>query len=539
MLVPKMRRQRAHGNGVVLTSSERSARIHDTGTLLQLPWPTDRSTMTKKTKIEYGDFQTPVSLAREICRLLGTQGLTPDSVVEPTCGAGSLLHGSISTLRSIKHVYGFDINPSHVASTRNRLGTGENLSVEIRAKDFFQMDWASFFAEVPGSILVIGNPPWVTNAALGVLCGENLPEKSNFQKHAGLAAKTGKANFDISEWMLIRLLEGLQQRDACLAMLCKTGTARKTLRYAWVNHLPIHSASIHSIDAAAHFGVSAPACLLVARTGKHSGQRSASVYADLSFDRKISRVGLMGKELVADVDDYEATRDLDGIEYYKWRSGVKHDAVRVMEFTRQGGHYVNGLNEVCDLEDDYLYPLLKSSDLANNRLTPTRFILVTQRRVGDNTETIRATAPRTWAYLLAHAERLDGRKSIVYRGRARFSIFGVGDYTFASWKVAVAGLYKNIHFRCVGNANGKPILVDDTCYCTACKTRREARFITDLLNADISRRFIHSLIFFDAKRPINAEVLRRIDLMKVAQKTRLTEEAKEYLVSAAFEAALP
>ena len=38
------------------------------------------------------------------------------------------------------------------------------------------------------------------------LASPNLPSKSNFQNRKGLDAVTGKANFDISEWMLIQLM---------------------------------------------------------------------------------------------------------------------------------------------------------------------------------------------------------------------------------------------------------------------------------------------------------------------------------------------
>ena len=90
-----------------------------------------------------------------------------------------------------------------------------------------------FFSSLPENLLVVGNLPWVTNSELGSLESKNLPEKNNFQRHRGFAAKTGKANFDISEWMLIKLLESLNQKKASIAMLCKTATARKVLTYAW------------------------------------------------------------------------------------------------------------------------------------------------------------------------------------------------------------------------------------------------------------------------------------------------------------------
>ena len=78
-------------------------------------------------------------------------------------------------------------------------------------------------------ILVIGNPPWVTNSDLGQLGSNNLPTKTNFQGLRGFDARTGKSNFDISEWILVRLIEALPP-DGAIAMLCKTMTARKVLR---------------------------------------------------------------------------------------------------------------------------------------------------------------------------------------------------------------------------------------------------------------------------------------------------------------------
>ena len=48
--------------------------------------------MTKsRTRAEFGDFQTPLELAHEVCGLLAETGFSPASVLEPTCGEGSFL----------------------------------------------------------------------------------------------------------------------------------------------------------------------------------------------------------------------------------------------------------------------------------------------------------------------------------------------------------------------------------------------------------------------------------------------------------------
>lgn len=491
-------------------------------------------------RAEFGDFQTPPGLAREVVEFLRATGVTADVIVEPTCGQGSFVCAAVAAFPKAKAIYGFDINPAYVRDAEQALRHDGARNVHLECRNFFQVNWKEFFSDKSGRVLVIGNPPWVTNSALGVLGSSNLPEKLNFHGHSGLAAKTGKANFDISEWMLIRLLEALHHRTGCAAVLCKTATARKLLRHAWVNRLSVGHASLHLIDAKTHFQASVDACLLVAHTGVAKSTSIAPVYPGLSFDGRISTFGLLGKELVADVDEYLQLRAIDGVPYYTWRSGVKHDAVGVMEFRKENGHFTNGYQEKCDLETTYLFPLLKSSDIANGRTTSERYVLVTQRKPSDNTIAIKEKAPKTWAYLMARANILDQRRSIIYKKRHRFSVFGVGDYSFAPWKVAVSSMYKNCRFQVVGRQDGKPIILDDTCYFIPCSSEAEATFLCELLNSDICQRFLRSLVFFDAKRPVTIDVLNRIDLKEIAQLLNREFDSCKFLVNAAqFEGGQP
>lgn len=486
-------------------------------------------------KKEYGDFQTPLSLARRVAALLKQEERHVGTIVEPTCGVGAFLQAAAEHFGTSPNYWGFDVNPDYVKAASTVLARIGLPAATVQQRDFYANNWREFLSEQSEPLLIIGNPPWITNAGMGVIGGRNLPEKSNFQGHGGFAAKTGKANFDISEWMLIRLLEALQGTRAAIAMLCKTATARKVLRHAWLNGLDTGPSSLHLIDAAAEFGVSVDACLLYTHTGVGGTESIATVYRTLSFDEPLQTFGLFAGELVSDIDAYRALRDLDGLEYRKWRSGVKHDAAKVMEFTRDNGSFVNGLGERCKLEDDYIFPLLKSSDLANSRSQPTRFVLLTQRRVTDQTDEIKSTAPKTWRYLLDHAEQLDKRGSSIYSKRARFSIFGVGDYSFSPAKVAISGLYKNLHFQAVGSTGGKPIMVDDTCYLIPCDSKSEAEFFADLLNSETAQRFISALVFMDAKRPVTIDVLKRIDIKKLAEHVGQKTVAVKYLSSPSLE----
>ena len=179
---------------------------------------------------EFGDFQTPDDLAHRSLQVIKQLTINPKSILEPTCGRGSFLLAAIAAFPTAQQCVGVEINKTHLEALQQRLVVnGKDLSVQTLHADFFQMDWSKILSQLPKPILVIGNPPWVTNSMLGGLQSSNLPKKSNFQSLNGLDALTGKSNFDISEWMLLQHLEWFKQRTGVMAMLCKASVARKVL----------------------------------------------------------------------------------------------------------------------------------------------------------------------------------------------------------------------------------------------------------------------------------------------------------------------
>ncbi len=444
-------------------------------------------------------------------------GVSPRSVVEPTCGLGAFLRAAIREFPECETALGFDVEPKYVEAA------GSIERARVRRADAFTHDWESTFERLPDPVLVVGNPPWVTNSAVGAVRGTNLPRKSNRRpgsqrrRFSGIAAITGKSNFDVSEWMLLRFLNGLSGRSATLAMLCKTAVARKALRQAWDGRLQIEKSAIHAIDASGIFGVSVSACLLVCVLEPGADSRECAVYPSLEATEPESRFALRGRRLVADPKAARATERLAGPSPVKWRSGIKHDCSKVMELFPAGdGSFKNALGEVVRLESTCLFPMLKSSELVRSRPRPSRFMLVTQRSTGDDTSRLEAAAPRTWQYLESHAQRLDGRASAIYENRPRFSIFGVGDYAFAPWKVAISGFYKRLSFRAVGPVDGKPVVLDDTCYFLPCSSEADARALEGVLLSDAAREYFAALVFWDAKRPITAGLLGSLNLGALA-----------------------
>jgi hypothetical protein len=313
-------------------------------------------------------------------------------------------------------------------------------------------------------------------------------------------------------------------------MLCKTAVARKILVHAWKSGITLRDSTIRSIDAAIYFGASVSACLLVCNAAPSSRSRECHVHEGLEDREPSAIIGYQDGLLLSNLKNYERLKHLQGEEMYRWRSGVKHDCSMVMELTKANGRYANGLGELVQLEDDYVYPLLKSSDIASGRVKdPTRSMLITQRFVGEDTSKIERRAPRTWEYLKAHAELLDRRGSSIYRNRPPFSIFGVGDYSFSAWKVAISGFYKRLEFTKVGPHLGKPVLLDDTCYFISCESEAEADCVCSLLNSEMARDFYGAFVFWDAKRPITVDLLRRLDLLRLAQALDLQDQLDAFL----------
>ena len=474
---------------------------------------------TRRRWIEFGDFQTPDELAVTLCERLAALGLSPDVVIEPTCGVGAFVRAALHAFPRARSVLGFEVNPDYLATLTDRLASSPCRDrVTLEQADFFATDWRPKVETHPGNILVLGNFPWVTNAVQGAIGGSNLPKKSNFLGHAGFDAISGKANFDISESMLLEVLRWFQRRSGDIAMLVKTAVARKILAHAQRHGDAVREAFVIGIDAKMCFDASVEACLLVIRLG---GDRREACY-DYTIFRNLNdlegrRVGHRDGLTVGDLHAFECSRRLLGASPEKWRSGVKHDAAAVMEFTQYNDGFVNGLGELVQLETDYLFPLMKGSDVGGGKGWRGKWVLVTQQAVGQSTDIIRLRAPSTWAYLERHSEKLDERRSTIYAKNPRFSVVGVGKYAFRPWRIAICGFYKALSFRLVGPMEGKPVMFDDTVYYVSFPREQEAREALASLTSERALSLLSSLVFWDEKRPIKTAILNLLDWSKLDQ----------------------
>lgn len=199
---------------------------------------------------------------------------------------------------------------------------------------------------------------------------------------------------------------------------------------------------------------------------------------------------------------------------------MKHDASSVMELVRENGDWHNGIGEIVDVEDEFVYPLVKGSDVrkCQGHIFSRRGVIVPQKEIGEDTTYLERVAPRLWTYLLSHRKVFESRKSSIYKSKSPFSVFGIGRYSFTKYKIVVSGLHKEARFVALGLINGKPALCDDTCYLLPCESSVQAATIAAILNHPLCSKFIASITSRDAKRPVTKAVLSRINILALARK---------------------
>lgn len=472
-------------------------------------------------KREFGDYQTPVGFAEKVCIYLKDhRHIKPTAIVEPTCGVGNFLKSSL--LFEAKEYYGIEINPEYCDTCKKQI---KDDRVKIIHSDFFSFSSKAMIQD-KRQILVIGNPPWVTNSTLSALGSDNLPTKANFKGFKGIDAITGASNFDICEYIILQLINEYRNTNTVISMLCKTSVARNVFKELKRNHIHFLSCDILEFDAAKVFGISASACVLVVQLSEEPA--SSDICKVFDFERPEivkTQFGYSGGELYSHLDG--DNENFDGHCCFEWRQGIKHDCSKVMELTMRNGTLQNGQNETVQIEDDIVFPLIKSSMFKAPVIHSfSKYVIVTQRKAREKTEHLKREVPKTWAYLTDNMDLFESRKSSIYRGAPPFSMFGVGDYSYSKYKVGVSGFYKQPLFSVLYSDDEKPVMTDDTTYFICFDSYDMAYVAMLLLNSEKVQGFLTSIAFLDAKRPYTKKVLERIDFDKIADSLTLEELVK-------------
>ena len=127
---------------------------------------------------DLGDFQTPPELVAEVLDALGPIGERWPRVLEPTCGRGHFVSGLLALSAPPREIQAVEIQDAHFQAAR-AIATAEStngVQVRITRANLFDMHLGRDLVwREQGPLLVVGNPPWVTNAELGTLEGAQRP----------------------------------------------------------------------------------------------------------------------------------------------------------------------------------------------------------------------------------------------------------------------------------------------------------------------------------------------------------------------------
>lgn len=474
-------------------------------------------------RASYGDWQTPGMLAKRVCESHIAKFGEPDIVIEPTCGLGAFVLSSLDVFSNLNEVHALEINGQYVAQLKfklllnalNKPSQKRWPDIYIYNADFFKFDFTPIIKRSKRNnwnTAIVGNPPWVTNSRQGKNKSDNVPVKSNSYGLRGFDAITGKSNFDISEYITLKLLELSQDNKGGISFLLKNSVIRNILVKQHSEKIHIGRIEQDLIDAASEFNVSVDASCFSAQFDCEPSLICS--VKDFYNESYVKEYGWINDSFVSDAGLYSDFSKYDKVSAYVWRSGIKHDCAAVLELEFSGGVYLNGFGEIVQIEDDMIYPLLKSSDINNYKEDNYRkFLIVPQRKAGADTSSLQYTHPLTYSYLLRNEAAFLNRKSSIYKGKDKFSIFGVGDYSFKPYKIVISSLYKKIKFILVSQSEGKPIMVDDTCYQLGFDSLEEAMCVYRALNSREIQSLLQSLIFKDAKRVVTKNLLMRLDLM--------------------------
>lgn len=153
------------------------------------------------------------------------------------------------------------------------------------------------------------------------------------------------------------------------------------------------------------------------------------------------------------------------------------------------------------IEQELVYPLLRGMDVNRWNAKP-EISIIMPHKPGMRLKAIperemQTNYPKTWGYLKKFEGTL--RTSGIFRRFFKtsdpfYSLFNVGDYTFAPAKVVWREVSNDLQCAVVGASDGLPIIPDHTLTMLETSSLREAHYICGVLNSAPARLVVRSYI---------------------------------------------
>ena len=223
----------------------------------------------------------------------------------------------------------------------------------------------------------------------------------------------------------------------------------------------------------------------------------------------VSEKDLTSAWLTARPKALSALRKILGKSHYSARAGTFTGGANAVFWLEVNGKRPDGklmVTNVLDgarnkvphtqasMEAELVYPLIRGADVSRWGGNPSISILLTHRQ-GERLKAIpeaemEAEYPKAHSYLKRFQELLQRRPAFkrYFKENAPFySIFNIGDYTFANWKVVWREQARGLTAAVLGPVNGKPIVPDHKLMMVEAGSKEEAHYLAATLNSSASR----------------------------------------------------
>lgn len=519
---------------VTASFSESGSNIHD--------WirPVYERLIPATVRRQLGEHYTPAWLADHLVEQLWDPGLR---WIDPTVGGGAFLLALYRQAQRTGGSFDFagcDRNPwavlaaaANAAMAQRTVSSQTEWKIPIACLDVVAdsqaaVQWGSFQR-------VVGNPPWIVWDRLPDPYRAGLQE---MWKHYGFFTETGMASIlgsgkkDLA--MLItylaadRFLQSGGQLGFVItrSILSAAGSARGFRRFQLPDGSPMCVDRIDDLSGLKPFHrVNANAVVIFltkgeshhypvpyyrwesadprdrvaefARPSESADPLSSWSHATASDERLL--------RCVLAPSNYHAhlgvnTGGANGIYWFQRRKILDGDRWEVENLAQRSRLAIDKIRTV--LETRFLYPVLLGKDLQSWHWQPSAWVLLvqdTQRRRGIDEATLQRQAPLTYAYLQRFEDQLRSRAAFQRyftvgqpghrRDKAPFyTMFDVGSYTLAPWKVAWNRMGSTLGAAVVSTFEDKVVLPQETHGMIAAASEQEAHYLAAILNSQTVQR---------------------------------------------------
>jgi SAM-dependent methyltransferase len=187
------------------------------------------------------------------------------------------------------------------------------------------------------------------------------------------------------------------------------------------------------------------------------------------------------------------------------------------------------------VEPDLLYPLLRGRDVKRWHAEPSAYIIMVQdpiKRRGIDESLMKTKYPKTYLYLKRFEKVLKDRAAFkryftrkdkygkIYETGPFYSMFDVGDYTFAPYKVVWPNIASKISSSVISDINGLPIIPQHIVTLVPCESYEEAHYICALMNSAIVNFALQAYSMKGGKSFGDPHVLNNIAITKFSPENK-------------------